>query len=56
MKDKISQFFLIISICVLIGVIVWLVYPSPYRTCHFVLTGMGRARLNPYVAKFKPYK
>ena len=56
MKDKISQFFLIISICVLIGVIVWLVYPSPYRVCHFVLTGMGRARLYPYVAKFKPYK
>ena len=56
MKDKISQFFLGISICVLIGVIVWLVYPSPYRVCHFVITGMGRARLYPYVAKFKPYK
>ena len=56
MKDKLAYFFLGISILVLIGVIGWLIYPSPYRVCHFIITGMGRARINPYVAKFKPYK
>ena len=56
MNEKVSRFFLGLSIFVLIGVITWLVYPSPYRVCHFVLTGMGRARLYPYMAKFKPYK
>ncbi len=56
MKDKLGQIFLGLSICILIGVIVWLVYPSPYRACHLILTGMGRGRLYPYVAKFKPYK
>ncbi len=56
MKDKLAYVFLGISILVLISVIVWLIYPSPYRVCHFIITGMGRARLYPYVAKFKPYK
>ena len=56
MKDKLSKIFLGISICFLIGVIVWLVYPSPYRVCHIIITGMGRGRVYPYVAKFKPYK
>lgn len=56
MNEKVSRFFLGLSIFVLIGVVTWLVYPSPYRVCHFVLTGMGRARLYPYMAKFKPYK
>ncbi len=56
MKDKISQVFLGISILILTVIIVWLIYPSPYRVCHFILTGMGRAKVYPYIAKFKPYK
>lgn len=56
MKEKLSQAFLIISIIILVAVIIWLVSPNPYRVCHFVLTGMGRARSYPYEAKFKPYK
>ena len=56
MKDKLAYIFLGISIVVLISVIVWLIYPSPYRVCHFIITGMGRAKTYPYVAKFKPYK
>ena len=56
MKAKLSQIFLVFSIVILIMTIVWLVYPSPYRVCHLVLTGMGRAKIYPAVAKFKPYK
>lgn len=56
MNAKLSRAFLYFSIFVLIATIGWLLYPSPYRTCHFVLTGMGRARLYPEIAKFKPYK
>lgn len=56
MNTKLSKAFLIFTISVLIGTIVWLLYPSPYRVCHFILTGMGRGRLYPHIAKFKPYK
>ena len=56
MKDKLSKIFLGLSICFLIGVIIWLVYPSPYKVCHIILTGMGRGRAYPYIAKFKPYR
>ncbi len=56
MNAKLSRAFLIFTIFVLIATVVWLVYPSPYRVCHFVVTGLGRAHLYPQVAKFKPYK
>lgn len=56
MNAKLSQAFLIFTIFVLIATVVWLVYPSQYRVCHFVVTGLGRAHLYPQTAKFKPYK
>ncbi len=56
MKTQGSQIFLWFAVLVLLATVGWLVWPSPYQVCHIVLTGMGRARIYPTVAKFKPYK
>ena len=56
MNAKLSRIFLGFSILILISTIAWLLWPSPYRVCHIIVTGMGRGNLYPKIAKFKPYK
>lgn len=52
---KLDKIFLYISVFVLILTVAWVFTPSKKVKYHLVLTGMGRARVHPVKAKFKPY-
>ena len=56
MKLRFNQIFLAASIISLLITILWLAYPGQNRRYHLVLTGMGRGRIHPFKAKFKPYQ
>ncbi len=52
---KLDKLFLYVSIFILLGTIAWIFAPSNKVRYHLILTGMGRARVHPYKARFKPY-
>jgi len=56
MKLRFGQIFLAASMLSLIVTVLWLAYPGQNRMYHIVLTGMGRGRIHPHKAKFKPYQ
>ncbi len=56
MNSFVSKLFLTLSILFALGIAVWLFYPEDSRNYHLILTGVSKGRLQPFRAKFKPYK
>lgn len=56
MKVSLSKVFLGFSVLLSLAVIGWLLSPVQTQKYHIVLTGLGKGRIHPTVARFRPYK
>lgn len=56
MNSLASKLFLILSVILVVIVAVWLFKPGESRNYHLILTGVSKGRIQPFRARFKPYK
>ncbi len=55
MITRLEKLFLFISFFILIATVFWLLAPNDKIRYHLIITGMNRAKIHPFKAKFKPY-
>ena len=56
MKNRASQIFLAISIFFAIAVLIYVFKPSGNRKYHLIISGISKGRIQPFRARFRPYK